>query len=199
MIAILDNRDSFVHNLEQLVGTFTTVTVHRDGLPEEADGIILSPGPGHPREFPAMRQVIRSATVPVLGVCLGHQALATAFGGDVGYAGEVVHGETGEVRHDDTGLFEGLPNPFPAARYHSLVVTDPPPAFEVNARGAGEIMGIRHRDRPLHGVQFHPESFLTDAGRALVRNFVELTRTHDGDVRPPAAGSVEAPEDQGGR
>ncbi len=175
MIAILDNRDSFVHNLEQLVGEFTPVEVHRDHVPREARGIVLSPGPGRPREFPVMQEVIREAEVPVLGVCLGHQAMAEAFGGRVAYAREVVHGKVSPVHHDGSGLFRGLPNPFPAARYHSLVVEEAPPGFLVNARGAGEIMGMRHPRRPLHGVQFHPESFLTPTGRDLVGNFVELT------------------------
>ncbi len=175
-IALVDNHDSFVGNLEQYLGEFASVTTRRYDRVPDADGIVLSPGPGRPEEFPVMDDVLSTADVPVLGVCLGHQAIADHFGGEVGYAGQVVHGKRSAVEHDDTGVFAGLPNPTPVARYHSLVVTEVPDDLAVVARGAGEVMGIAHPDRPVFGVQFHPESVLSPAGLDLVGNFVDLVR-----------------------
>lgn len=173
MIAIVDNYDSFSHNLEQLVGMFTEVEVGRyTGVPE-ADGYVFSPGPGRPDEFPVMRQVLEKTGAPVLGVCLGHQAVAEHYGGSVCFADEVVHGKSSTVSHEGEGVFRGLPDPLEAGRYHSLVVDDPGD-LEVTAWGDGEIMGVRHPEEPVYGVQFHPESVLTPAGERLVRNFVDL-------------------------
>ncbi|MDY6775993.1 MAG: aminodeoxychorismate/anthranilate synthase component II [Halobacteria archaeon] len=175
MIAILDNYDSFVHNIEQYVGEFTQVEVGRYGSPpHEADGIIFSPGPGTPDEFGVMADILRETEVPVLGVCLGHQSIADFFGGRIGYADEVVHGKQSEIHHDGEGVFEDLPTPMEVGRYHSLVVEEVPEEVVVTAEGAGEVMGIRHKERPLYGVQFHPESILTPEGKSLVRNFVRI-------------------------
>lgn len=173
MIAIVDNYDSFSHNLEQLVGVFTEVEVGRYTEVPAADGYVFSPGPGRPEEFPVMREVLQETEAPVLGVCLGHQAVAEYYGGRVGYADDVVHGKSSTVEHDGMGVFRGLPNPLEAGRYHSLVVRDPG-ELEVTAWGAGEIMGVRHPDEPVYGVQFHPESVLTPKGEELVRNFVDF-------------------------
>ncbi|MDY7081240.1 MAG: aminodeoxychorismate/anthranilate synthase component II [Halobacteria archaeon] len=179
-IAIIDNYDSFAHNLEQYVGEFADVEVGRYESPPEADGIIFSPGPGKPSDFPVMYDVLRETDVPVLGVCLGHQAIAEFFGGSVGYADEVVHGKTSMIEHDAEGVFARISEPMQVGRYHSLVVsdTDAPDELEVVARGAGEIMGIRHVERPVHGVQFHPESILTPEGKKLVRNFVGIVESY---------------------
>ena len=171
-ITVIDNNDSFSHNLEGYVGEFAEVTVGRFDDPPEADGYVFSPGPGRPEEFPVMYDILRERDEPVLGVCLGHQAVAEFFGGSVGYADEVVHGKRSPVEHDGSGLFEGVESPTRVARYHSLVVDGVPEVLEVTARGAGEIMGVRHRNRPVFGVQFHPESVLTTEGRRMVRNFV---------------------------
>lgn len=173
MIAIVDNYDSFSHNLEQVVGEFTDVEVGRyTGVPE-ADGYVFSPGPGQPEEFPVMREVLRETDAPVLGVCLGHQAIAEYFDGEVGFADRVVHGKTSTATHDGEGVFSGLPNPLRVGRYHSLVVQDPGDLM-VSAWGEGEVMGVRHPERRIYGVQFHPESVLTPEGGRLIRNFVEL-------------------------
>ncbi|MFP4175489.1 MAG: anthranilate synthase component II [Halobacteriales archaeon] len=173
-IAVIDNHDSFSHNLEQYVGEFAEVTVGRFDEPPDADGYVFSPGPGHPDEFPVMYDILRDRDEPVLGVCLGHQAVVKFFGGSVGYADEVVHGKRSPVEHDGEGVFDGISSPTPVARYHSLVVDDVPDRLEVTARGAGEVMGVRHHDRPVFGVQFHPESFLTPEGKRIVGNFVRL-------------------------
>ncbi|MFW5929511.1 MAG: anthranilate synthase component II, partial [Halobacteriota archaeon] len=121
-----------------------------------------------------MEDVLASLDVPVLGVCLGHQAIAEYYGGSVDLADEVVHGKTSLVRHDGRGLYRGLPREIQAGRYHSLVVTEAPGCMEVTARGAGEIMGLRHETEPVYGVQFHPESVLTPEGDRLIENFVEI-------------------------
>ncbi len=188
-IAVVDNYDSFVGNLEQYLGEFADVTTRRYERVPDADGIVLSPGPGRPEEFPVMDDVLSSADVPVLGVCLGHQAIAEHFGGEVGYAGRVVHGKRSAVEHDGTGVFAGLPEPTPVARYHSLVVTEVPDDLAVVARGAGEVMGLAHPDRPVFGVQFHPESVLTPAGLDLVRNFVDVVRRERVRQGPDEAGA----------
>lgn len=173
-IAVVDNNDSFSHNLEQYVGEFADVVVGRFEKPPDADGYVFSPGPGRPDEFPVMYEVLRERGEPVLGVCLGHQAVVDYFGGNVVYADEVVHGKRSPVEHDGNGVFDGVESPTPVARYHSLVVDNVPDVLEVTARGAGEIMGVRHRNRPVFGVQFHPESVLTPAGKDILRNFVAI-------------------------
>ena len=141
--------------------------------------IVISPGPGRPEDAGISVDIIRAmgSSVPVLGVCLGHQAIGYAFGGDVVRAPVLMHGKTSSVQHDGRGVFSGVSQPFVAGRYHSLVVADPAPApLEISARtDDGVVMGLRHREWPLHGVQFHPESVLTGEGRKILRNFVELS------------------------
>ncbi len=142
--------------------------------------IVISPGPCTPAKAGISVELVRRLTgrVPILGVCLGHQAIVEAFSGSVGRARRLVHGKTSPVRHDEDGLFAGLENPFDAGRYHSLSAAEPlPPELEITARSDDdrEIMGIRHRTAPVWGVQFHPESILTPAGRSLLRNFLDLT------------------------
>ena len=186
MILIIDNYDSFTWNLVQALGALgAEVEVVRNDVltPGEIEAraperIVISPGPRTPREAGISTEIIRrfAGRVPVLGVCLGHQCLAEAFGGAVGRAERVMHGKTSEVRHDGAGVFEGLPNPLRVMRYHSLTVDERtlPPELVVTARTAeGEVMGLRHREWPVEGVQFHPESYRTESGAELLRNFVE--------------------------
>jgi anthranilate synthase/aminodeoxychorismate synthase-like glutamine amidotransferase len=139
---------------------------------------VISPGPGRPEDAGVTVDVIRQlgARLPLLGVCLGHQAIGYAFGGQVIRAPTLMHGKTSSIQHDGRGVFTGISQPFVAGRYHSLIVADPPPdALEVSARtDEGVIMALRHREWPLHGVQFHPESVLTGEGRQILRNFLEL-------------------------
>lgn len=177
-IAVVDNYDSFSHNLEQYVGEFAEVMVDRYNEPPKADGYVFSPGPGRPEDFPVMYDVLREREEPVLGVCLGHQAIADHFGGSVGYADEVVHGKRSSVEHDGRGVFEDVSSPALVGRYHSLVVEDVPDTLEVTARGAGEVMALRHPHRPVFGVQFHPESILTPEGKKIIRNFVRVVERH---------------------
>jgi len=177
-VAVVDNYDSFSHNLEGYLGEFCDVDVGRFDEPPDADGYVFSPGPGRPGDFPVMYDILRERDDPILGVCLGHQAVAEFFGGSVGYADEVVHGKRSLVEHDGEGVFDGVPSPTTVGRYHSLVVDDVPDVLEVTARGAGEVMGVRHRSRPVFGVQFHPESFLTHDGRRILRNFVGVVERH---------------------
>jgi anthranilate synthase/aminodeoxychorismate synthase-like glutamine amidotransferase len=185
-ILVVDNYDSFTWNLVQLVealGADATV-VRSDAEPLDAlaartpDGVVLAPGPGTPERAGATVAAVRRFAergTPVLGVCLGHQAIGVAFGGAVVRARVPRHGKTATIAHDGAGVFAGLPKPFEAALYHSLVL-DParlPSDVDVSARSPeGEVMGVRHRTLPVEGVQFHPESVLTPAGRALVGNFV---------------------------
>jgi len=183
MILIVDNYDSFVYNLVQYVGEFEAVTVRRndaidvDGIRElDPDGIVVSPGPGTPQEAGVSMDIFAETTYPALGVCLGHQALCAAHGAPVGYASEVVHGKPSTVDHDGAGIYEGIENPIEAGRYHSLAVqrADLPAVLVETARTddePGVAMGVRHCDRPHVGVQFHPESILTDAGKRIVENF----------------------------
>jgi anthranilate synthase/aminodeoxychorismate synthase-like glutamine amidotransferase len=186
MILLIDNYDSFTYNLVQALGSLgaTVETVRNDALtPEEVEarapeGIVLSPGPCTPRESGVSNRVIRrlAGRIPILGVCLGHQCIAHAYGGRVVRAKRPMHGKTSEIRHDGSGLYAGLPNPFPAMRYHSLIVDEStlPDDFVVTARTEeGEVMGLRHRTWPLEGVQFHPESYRTGAGLDLLRNFLK--------------------------
>jgi anthranilate synthase/aminodeoxychorismate synthase-like glutamine amidotransferase len=188
MILVLDNYDSFTYNLVQYLGELgATMRVARndvitvddvEGLAPE--GIVISPGPGNPDGAGISLELIRRfhTRVPILGVCLGHQAIGQAFGGTVARARKQMHGKTSTITHDGRGVFRGLPAGFEATRYHSLVVleADLPAALEISARAEdGEIMGLRHRQYPVEGVQFHPESILTSQGKALLGNFLELT------------------------
>jgi anthranilate synthase component 2 len=187
MILIIDNYDSFTYNLAQYLGELGHApVVHRndeitlgDVEAMKPDRIVISPGPGRPEDAGITVDVIRQLgrRTPVLGVCLGHQGIGHAFGGEVVRAPVLMHGKVSSIQHDGRGLFAGVSQPFVAGRYHSLIVADPPPeALEVTARtDDGIIMGLRHREWPVHGVQFHPESVLTGEGRKILRNFLELT------------------------
>jgi anthranilate synthase/aminodeoxychorismate synthase-like glutamine amidotransferase len=185
-VLLVDNYDSFTYNLYQYLGELgaDTTVVRNDALTVEAvlsrhpDGIVISPGPGTPDQAGISLELVRAAAgrVPVLGVCLGHQSLGQAFGGRVVRAPVPMHGKTSEIHHDDSALFRGLPNPFTATRYHSLVVerASLPACLEVTAWTDDDlVMGLRHRDHALLGVQFHPESILTAPGKELLRNFLE--------------------------
>ena len=177
MILLVDNYDSFSYNLAHLFGALgTEVVVRRNDEPDlehlEPERVVISPGPGRPP--PRVVELIRRTRVPILGVCLGHQAIVEAFGGEVGQAKQLVHGKASEIRHDGRGLFSGLPERFDAGRYHSLAVTRVPESLEVSATCADdEVMAVRHRELPVNGVQFHPESVLTPVGPELARNFLE--------------------------
>jgi anthranilate synthase/aminodeoxychorismate synthase-like glutamine amidotransferase len=194
MILLIDNYDSFTYNLYQHLSELgASVVVHRNDqislddiermLPE-LDQIVISPGPCTPTEAGISMEVIRefAGQVPMLGVCLGHQAIGAAFGGKVIRADEVMHGKTSAIHHNDTGVFAGLPNPFIATRYHSLIVerASLPADLEVTAETSdGIIMGLRHRNFPIEGVQFHPESILTTVGKDLLANFIGANRPAD--------------------
>jgi anthranilate synthase component II len=184
VILLVDNYDSFTYNLSHLFGELgADVVVRRNDeiSPDEAENLspshlVVSPGPGRPEEAGHTQEILRrlSVRVPTLGVCLGHQAIVQVFGGEVGAARELVHGKATVVTHDGRGLFAGLPEDFLAGRYHSLAATAVPDVFEVSATAPdGEVMAIRHRELPLDGVQFHPESVLTPHGRDIARNFLE--------------------------
>jgi anthranilate synthase/aminodeoxychorismate synthase-like glutamine amidotransferase len=186
-LAMIDNYDSFTYNLVQYLGELgAQVEVFRnDAISVEAllarrpHGVVISPGPGEPGAAGisvATVQACARSSLPLLGVCLGHQAIGLAFGGRIVRARSVMHGKVSEIRHDGGGLFAGLENPFAATRYHSLVIeADSCPAvLQVSARTAdGEIMGVRHREKPIEGVQFHPESILTRVGKPLLGRFLE--------------------------
>jgi anthranilate synthase/aminodeoxychorismate synthase-like glutamine amidotransferase len=184
MILLIDNYDSFTYNLAHLFGALgAEVTVRRNDEidADEAERLqpsqlVISPGPGRPADAGASKAIIErlAPTTPTLGVCLGHQAIVEVFGGEVGYARELLHGKASPVRHDGAGLFTGLPQPFDAGRYHSLAATRVPDVLEPTAfADDGEVMAVRHRELPVVGVQFHPESVLTPDGPALARNFLE--------------------------
>jgi len=189
VILMIDNYDSFTWNLvqylEEMEARVEVVRNDQIGVEEietrAPEAIVISPGPGTPDGAGITLEVIRrfSGRRPILGVCLGHQAIGQAFGGRIVGAPTLMHGKTSPIRHDGATLFEGLPNPFDATRYHSLVV-DParvPPVLEVSATTPdGVIMGLRHRSHRTEGVQFHPESVLTHAGKDLMRNFLRLAR-----------------------
>ena len=193
MLFVLDNYDSFTFNLVQRFGeidpSLEVVVERNDAVTLEQvaalkpDRIVVSPGPCTPREAGLSKALIErfGPTVPTLGVCLGHQSLAEVYGGTVRRAGRLMHGKVSDVRHTGAGVFAGLPDPFTATRYHSLDVPEDslPACLEVTAwvesdEYGRELMGLRHREYPVHGVQFHPESFLTEAGVDLLRNFLEL-------------------------
>lgn len=186
-VLVIDNYDSFVYNLVQYLGELgAEPLVHRSdalGLDDlralEPDAVLISPGPGTPAEAGLSNEVIRAFTgeVPILGVCLGHQCIGEVFGATVVRAAEVMHGKTSVVHHDGTGVFAGLPDPLTVTRYHSLVVdpdtVDPAGDLVVTARtDDGVVMGLAHRSAPVFGVQFHPESILTEGGHDLVANFL---------------------------
>jgi anthranilate synthase/aminodeoxychorismate synthase-like glutamine amidotransferase len=184
MILLIDNYDSFTYNLAHLFGELGAEVVVRRNDAIDADEaerlrpshLVVSPGPGLPADAGASEDIVRrlAPTTPTLGVCLGHQAIVEVFGGEVGPARELVHGKACAVRHDGQGLFVGLPQEFEAGRYHSLAATRVPPELEVSATASdGEIMAVRHRELPVDGVQFHPESVLTPLGREIARNFLE--------------------------
>jgi para-aminobenzoate synthetase component 2 len=194
---VVDNYDSFVFNLVQYLaqlGAECEVLRNDELKPHEAlgfDGVLLSPGPGTPERAGVCVDLIREAAgqVPVFGVCLGLQAMAVAFGGRVGRAPELLHGKTSEVFHDGAGVLHGLPSPFTATRYHSLAVDQQkvPPEFDVTGiTASGVIMAMRHRDLPVEGVQFHPESVLTEGGHRLLANW--LTMCGDADAVARSAG-----------
>jgi len=186
MLLVLDNYDSFTYNLVQYAGELGAdpVVYRNDALTPEAalalrpSAIVISPGPGTPREAGISVPLVRAAAgaVPILGVCLGHQAIGQAFGGRVVHAHTLMHGKTSPIEHTGQGVFARLPSPFTATRYHSLAIERAglPDCLEVTAWTAdGEIMGVRHRVFAVEGVQFHPESFLTEHGHALLRNFLQ--------------------------
>jgi len=187
-VLVIDNYDSFVYNLVQYLGELgAEPVVHRHdalGLRElqalEPDAVLVSPGPGRPADAGVSMDAIAAfgeAGVPVLGVCLGHQCIGERYGGAVVRAERVMHGKTSEVTHTGVGVFAGLPSPLTVTRYHSLVVDADtiPDCLEVTATTADDVvMGLRHRDLPVHGVQFHPEAVLTECGHDLVRNFLAL-------------------------
>ncbi len=184
MIAVIDNYDSFTYNLVQYLGELgAEVCVYRNDAvtPRQIDAtnpshIVISPGPGVPSDAGVSNDVIRDLgrKRPVLGVCLGHQCMGAVFGGKVVRAPELVHGKTSPIYHFGDGLFLGLPSPFNATRYHSLVVAEPlPDELKMTAfTTGGEVMGLRHRTLPIFGVQFHPESILTEDGKQILRNFL---------------------------
>jgi len=187
MILLIDNYDSFTYNLAHLFSELGADVVVRRNDAIDPDGaerlapshLVVSPGPGRPAEAGATVEIVRrlAPTTPTLGVCLGHQAVVVAFGGEVGQAKRLVHGKPSEIEHDGRGLFDGLPERFEAGRYHSLAATTIPGELEVSATcSEGEVMAVRHRELPVDGVQFHPESVLTPVGPELARNFLERSR-----------------------
>ena len=194
-ILVVDNYDSFVFNLVQYLaqlGADVDVRRNDEVTPEEActyDGVLLSPGPGTPEEAGVCMDIVRECAgrVPIFGVCLGHQAIAAAYGATVSRAPELLHGKTSPVVHDDAGVLAGLPSPFTATRYHSLAVepaTVPDELVVTGRTEGGVIMAIRHRDLPIEGVQFHPESVLTEGGHAMLANW--LAECGDPDARERA-------------
>jgi anthranilate synthase/aminodeoxychorismate synthase-like glutamine amidotransferase len=184
VVLLIDNYDSFSYNLVQALGALgADVEVVRNDAPigrieaMAPERIVISPGPKRPADAGVSAEALRrfAGRVPILGVCLGHQCIAEAFGGRVARAPRIMHGKTSPIHHDGAGLFRGIPNPFEAMRYHSLIVEELPRDFAVSARAdRDEVMGIRHREWPLEGVQFHPESYRTPEGAALLKNFLAL-------------------------
>ena len=189
MILVIDNYDSFTYNLVQYLGELNVeLQVHRndeiqlDQIRElKPDRILISPGPCSPRESGLSNEIIRTygPEIPLFGVCLGHQCIGHTFGGEVVVNYRMMHGKTSPIRHNGEDLFEGVPNPFLATRYHSLILKRDtlPDCLEITAEtDEGEIMGVRHRELPIWGVQFHPESILTESGRLIMHNFLKLGR-----------------------
>ncbi len=185
MFLLIDNYDSFTYNLWHYLGELgAQVVVRRNDqiaveevLAMRPQGIIISPGPSDPDHAGICLELVRCAgTIPLLGVCLGHQAIGQAFGGKVVRAPVPMHGKVSAIRHEETGVFAGLPNPFAATRYHSLIIerASLPAALMVTAETDGLIMGLAHRERPVHGVQFHPESIASEKGHDLLKNFLKL-------------------------
>jgi anthranilate synthase component II len=183
VILLIDNYDSFTYNLAHLFGALgcEVKVVRNDAIDADMAAdlvpshVLISPGPGRPGDAGATVEIVRrlGPRVPTLGVCLGHQAVVEAFGGEVGPAKQLVHGKASPVRHDGRGIFAGLPAEFEAGRYHSLAATTVPAELEVSATGLDdEVMAVRHRELPVDGVQFHPESVLTPLGPALAKNFL---------------------------
>ena len=188
MLLIIDNYDSFTYTLVQYFGELgAEPVVKRNDETSVAEiealrpqAVVISPGPCTPKEAGISNDVIREIgpRLPVLGVCLGHQCIGHVFGANVVRAGRLMHGKTSPILHDNEGVFAGLPSPFEATRYHSLIIDPPtvPDSLIVNAHTAeGEIMGVRHKEFPIHGVQFHPESILTRHGKDLLQNFLRIT------------------------
>ena len=187
MVLVIDNYDSFTYNLVQYLGELgVAMQIHRNDQVTvdqvrklNPERILVSPGPCSPRESGLSNEIIRTfgAKVPVFGVCLGHQCIGHTFGADVVVNYRMMHGKTSPIRHNGKDLFEGMPNPFVATRYHSLVIRreSMPACLEVTAESdEGEIMGVRHKELPIWGVQFHPESILTQEGRTIMKNFLKL-------------------------
>ncbi len=188
MILVIDNYNSFTYNLVQYLGELgAEVSVYRNDAIDVAEirrlgpsHLVISPGPGDPGDAGISNQVIRELgpSIPLLGVCLGHQCIGQVYGGQVVRAPRLLHGKTSPIYHYGDGLFQGVPSPFEATRYHSLIVDKPLPAeLEVTAfTREGELMGLAHRQHPVYGVQFHPESILTASGKQILRNFLDLVR-----------------------
>lgn len=189
MILLIDNYDSFVYNLYQYIAVDTECVVIRNDkisvaevLSKAPDGVVISPGPGHPKDagiclelIPALAQ----AGIPMLGVCLGHQSLACAFGGELDLTPELMHGKVSAITHQQQGLFKGLPSPLTVTRYHSLMVSKVPDELEITAQtDDGIIMGLKHKSLPLEGFQFHPESLATEQGKRLIRQFLDRVKAH---------------------
>lgn len=190
MLLMIDNYDSFTYNLVQYLGelgedvrVFRNDKISIDEIAElNPDRIVVSPGPCSPREAGISIEVIKNfaGKIPLLGVCLGHQSIGAAFGAEIIRAPKLMHGKTSAVHHDGRTIYAGLPNPFDATRYHSLIIKKDtlPGSFEISAwTEDGIIMGVRHKDYILEGVQFHPESILTTSGKSLLKNFIELSRS----------------------
>ncbi|MEE9554612.1 MAG: aminodeoxychorismate/anthranilate synthase component II [candidate division Zixibacteria bacterium] len=185
MIVFVDNYDSFIYNIVQYVGpidpdlrVFRNDEIDLDGVIKlKPRKIIISPGPGHPDDAGISCEIVKTFfdKIPILGICLGHQAIARAFGGDVDEAPELLHGKSSQIFHKAVGILNGLPNPFTAGRYHSLTVFEEtlPDSLEVIAyTSKGDVMGIKHRQYPVYGLQFHPESILTESGEKIIANFL---------------------------
>ena len=189
-LLMIDNYDSFTYNLVQYLGELgADVEVHRNDVADVAtllrcdpEGVVVSPGPGEPKDAGISVEMVRECAargLPLLGVCLGHQAIGIAFGGRIARARSIMHGKVSEIEHDGVGVFADVPSPFEATRYHSLVIDEAtlPEKLQVTARTAdGEIMGVRHGDGFIEGVQFHPESIMTGAGKQLLGNFLDRCR-----------------------
>ena len=198
-ILVLDNYDSFTYNLVQYLGTLgAEIEVHRndaisvsDLAARPLDGLVISPGPGEPRDAGISEDALRalSGKVPILGVCLGHQAMGQVYGGKVIRAPNLMHGKLSSVANTGKGVFKGLPRAFEATRYHSLIVERDtlPDSLEITAETGGLIMGMQHKTHPVHGVQFHPESIASEHGHALLANFLELAGMAPRRRNAPAA------------